>query len=86
MKFSFPLPDVIISEVPEVCAVKEPVYTDSYWQVGRGDAAIHIPEVGSFYMRDGLAVEFSLEPGADPDWVNLYLNGQVLWHCFTSVR
>jgi len=40
--------------------------------------ALHVEEVGDFYACDGNRVEFSPAKGSDPDWVNLYLNGQVL--------
>ena len=32
----------------------------------------------TFTCSDGLEVEFTVFPGADPEWVQLYLNGQVL--------
>lgn len=34
--------------------------------------------VGKFYASDGRYVEYLAEEGADPEWVHLYLNGQVL--------
>lgn len=37
-----------------------------------------VPGVGRFYASDGRYVEYFSEEGADPEWVRLYLNGQVL--------
>jgi hypothetical protein len=58
--------------------VEKPFYTGDNWEVNSSEFSMLVPGVGRFYARDGKAVEYSVEAGADPDWVKLYLRGQVL--------
>ena len=74
----FPLSDVALSKVDKIAVLKDLSYSVGNWQVNQHEFALQVPGVGSFYARDGKEVEYSVEPGADPDWVQLYLNGQVL--------
>lgn len=48
------------------------------WQANQNEFLLEADGVGAFYVRNGNEVIYSVEEGADPDWVNLYLNGQVL--------
>lgn len=59
-------------------SVNAPVYSRENLQVNQREFAIQIDDVGSFYARAGKQVEYSIVPGADPEWVQLYLEGQVL--------
>ena len=78
MKFKSVLPDIIIRECALPGKEMEPVYSADNLQVNQHEFSLQVPEVGSFYVRDGKEVEYSIVQGADPDWVQLYLNGQVL--------
>lgn len=72
------LPGVIVRQCLSQRNVNAPVYSGENIQVNQREFATRIEGVGSFYACDGKEVEFSVEPGADPDWVQLCLNGQVL--------
>jgi len=48
------------------------------WQANQKEFLLRADGVGAFYVRNGNEVIYSVEEGADPDWVNLYLNGQVM--------
>lgn len=74
----FPLEDVIISEIGYVAMVESPAYAAGNWQVNQHEFSIQAEEVGSFLARDGRSVAYCPVPGADPSWVRLYLNGQVV--------
>ena len=78
MSKEYPLEGVTPRQVGFACTVNEPVYTGENWQVCQNEFSLQVPEVGSFYVREGREVEYSVVPGADPDWVQLHLNGQVL--------
>ena len=74
----FPLPGVIVRKTEASGIVKNPVFTCENFQVNQQEFGLNIEGVGRFYARDGKEVEFAPTPGADPDWVDIYLNGQVL--------
>ena len=74
----FPLSDVALSKVNTIAVLKDLSYSAENWQVNQHEFALQVPGVGSFYACDGKEVEYSVVPGADPGWVKLYLNGQVL--------
>lgn len=78
MDISSVLPEVSITQCLSAPAVDNPVYTVANIQVSQGQFATQVDGVGSFYAREGREVLFSTLPGADPEWVKLYLNGQVL--------
>jgi len=74
-----------VDEVPVVSAsasssavVSVPDIAGENWQVNQGEFALQVDGVGSFYVRDGKEVLYSVVPGADPEWVWFYLNGKVL--------
>ncbi len=58
--------------------VSEALFWDEDVAVNRTEYLLQLPGVGSFYACDGRIVEYSVEDGADLEWVQLYLNGQVL--------
>ena len=72
------LSGVIVRQCLTPHSVNAPVYSGENLQVNQREFAIRVDGVGSFYARDGKEVEYIAEAGADPDWVKLYLNGQVL--------
>ena len=74
------LPDSeIASTDPEnLPEVKAPIRFGAGRQVGQREYALQVPGVGSYYAADGNRVLFHAEPGADTNWVRLYLNSQVL--------
>jgi hypothetical protein len=78
MQFKSVLPDVRVRRVSAVAAVKDPLYADAERQVGRNEFVMHVAGVGSFFVRDGREVEYETAPGADPDWIDLYLKMQVM--------
>jgi len=72
------LSGVIVRQCITPHSVNAPVYSGENLQVNQREFATRVDGVGSFYVRDGKEVEYIAETGADPDWVKLYLNGQVL--------
>jgi hypothetical protein len=53
-------------------------FSDEGVDVNEREFLLKVPGVGYFYACDGKIVEFSADKGADPKWVQLYLNNQVL--------
>jgi len=78
MNIDYPLSDVIIREVPEARRLTKRGYADSFRQVNNSEFAMQVASAGNFYARDGNYVEYAPSPGADREWIRLYLNGQVL--------
>lgn len=72
------LPGVSVRQCLSAPIVDNPAYTGENIQVSQKEFATQVEGVGSFYAREGSEVIFSTLPGADPEWVKLYLNGQVL--------
>jgi hypothetical protein len=78
MKYTFPVKDVLLNETDVVPAVVNPVASGDMWEVSGNEFSLRAIGVGNFYVSDGREVKFTVFPGADPEWVQLYLNGQVL--------
>ncbi len=78
MKFGFPVKNVLLTQADAVPAVAGPFTAGDGWQSGSTEFALQVPGVGEFYAHEGLEIIYSIEARADPDWVNLYLNNQVL--------
>lgn len=76
--YEYPLPGVTIRESVEVPRVKNPLFSGRDYQVSPAEYALQLPGVGSFYACNGNEVAYTTEGKADPGWVQLYLNGQVL--------
>ena len=74
----FPLEGVTVIPVEEVPVPAGPCFTGPGLVVNPGEFRLHVAEVGEFYAASGTLVKYSLAGGADPEWVRLYLNGQVL--------
>jgi hypothetical protein len=78
MKVKSILPDVEMRQCASSRRVYDPVYSGENLQVNQEEFAMQVEGVGNFYARGGREVEFSVVPGADQDWVNLYLKGQIV--------
>jgi hypothetical protein len=74
----FPLPDVTLCQVKTVRNVKAPYFAGENWQSNQHEFAMQVEGVGDFYVCNGSEVEVAPVPEADPEWVNIYLNGQIL--------
>ncbi len=55
-----------------------PVYRGQNFQVNQNEFSLQVEGVGSFFAHNGSEILYSVDKGADPEWVRLYLNGQVL--------
>ena len=78
MHKNFPVSGVDICKVNNSRRVKEAEYSVDNLQVNQNEFSMQVDGVGSFYVCNGNEVEYAPIKGADPDWVNIYLNGQVL--------
>jgi len=78
MKNLYSLDNVTLYRVATVRPIVKPLCCLSDRQMNEREFALQAEGVGSFYACDGKRVEYSVADGADPDWVRLYLNGQVL--------
>jgi len=78
MNSGYLLDDVRVSVVSEPRKVNSPLYQNDTCKVSREAFSMVVPGTGRFYAAHGNEVEYVAEQGADPDWVRLYLNGQVL--------
>ena len=78
MKYTLPLDGTVILESAAVPSVREPAYKGLNWQASETEYAVQVEGVGDFHVFGGREVTFCPVPGADPDWVRLYLNGLVL--------
>jgi len=74
----YPLTGVEFREVESVKQIASPLYKGWNTESSPGEFFLFVPEVGSFYVCNGNRVEYSVEKGADPEWVRLCLKGQVL--------
>jgi len=74
----FPLKDVIIKKSPPLPDVENPLFADETRKVAGDEFLLNVPGVGGFYASKGVNVEFTAVPGADPEWVRLILNSQLL--------
>ena len=72
------LEGVTTSHSPRVREVTDPLFLSDGVAVNEREYSLTVPGVGDFYARDGSEAEYSPLPGADLQWVNLYLNSQVL--------
>jgi hypothetical protein len=73
----FILQGVNVAEAESLPAVKNTGFSDDFRKVNSREFYLKIPGTGSFYVCNGESVEYSIEPGADREWVDLHLNGQV---------
>ena len=78
MNLQFPLKDVTLFQSDKTLMVNDPLQVSENWQVGRHEFALQEEGVGDFFVRDGNYIEYSPVNGAEPEWVQLCLNGRVL--------
>ena len=69
---------MIVSKTKVSRAVTDPVFTGENILANQQEFSMDVDGVGSFYVSGGNEVEFTPLSGADPGWVELILNGQVL--------
>lgn len=78
MQHEIILPGVVAKRTEKDVALAHPGLVTAEWQASQNNYVLNVKGLGSFYVSGGNKVEYSADPGADPDWVNLYLQGQVL--------
>jgi len=78
LKTNFPLKDVNICKVDSLCDVANPIYSDTIMKVNQQEFSIDVEGVGSFFAKNGNYIEFCPTKDADPEWINLSLNSQML--------
>lgn len=71
------LKDLKIKSVPLIRGLSGILYSDEKIAVNEKEYFLKVPGVGSFYACDGKIIEYSAEKGADPQWVQLYLNNHI---------
>lgn len=78
IKVNYSFPDLKIRNVDRLPEVIRPVYAASGMEVAPGGFSLKVPGVADFYVAEGHLVEYVCHPGADREWVRLYLEGVVL--------
>jgi len=78
MKVRLPVNDVTVTRSGVTPGVREPLFSSDIIQINQDEFALSVPQIGCFYVAGGREVVYSVVQGADPEWVQLYLNGQVL--------
>ena len=77
-KLRIPIDDIVMEEADAIPDVSFPLHAGENWQANSEEFFLNVPGTGKFLAQEGKKVLYSTDPGADPDWVRLYLNGQVL--------
>lgn len=77
-KYKLLLDAVFVSHSEEFHMADDPLFETDSLRVNSLEYMLSVPGVGSFFAREGREVIYAVAPGADPEWVKLYLNGQVL--------
>ena len=67
----FPLNDAVIKRVQVPREVTSPLYSDKNVRVNSNCFELKVPGTGAFFACDGNMAEYSIEPGADPEWVQV---------------
>ena len=78
MTEGFPINDVTFTHVSSIPLVADPLYSGENMMVSATEFAMSVPGTGHLYTREGKIVEYDIEPGADPEWIRLYLKTQAL--------
>ena len=78
MKHNMILPGVNVQRgvIPDF--IGRPSYRTEKWKANQNEMLLQADGVGAFYVRNGNEVMYTPEESADPEWIQLYLNGQVL--------
>lgn len=72
------LDDVILTKEEKVIPPEGEIYYGEGWQSGPDSYLLSVPGTGTFLARGGKRLSYTMEPGADPGWVNLYLNSHMM--------
>lgn len=72
------LEDIIVKADASVRRISDIRFSDESVEVNEKEYFLKVPGVGSFYACNGRIIEYFAEKGADQQWVQLYLNSQVL--------
>jgi hypothetical protein len=78
MNPKLPLKGVTLRKVDTPRKVEAPLSENEFCQISQHEFAMQVEGVGDFYVSNGSLVEYVPSGEADPDWVNIYLNGQIL--------
>jgi len=78
MRYVSPLEGVSVQESDSVPAVESPVRSGNGWQSNNTGCAFQAEGVGEFHVSNGDKVIYAPVPGADREWVKLWLNSQIL--------
>lgn len=78
IKVNYSLPDLKISRVERLPDIVSPAYTATGMEVAHYEFSLKVPGVADFYVAEGHLVEYVCHPGADREWIRLYLEGMVL--------
>lgn len=78
VKVNYSLPDLKIRLAERLPEIIKPVYAGSGMEVAPDRFLLKVPGVADFYVAEGRLVEYMCHPGADREWVRLYLEGVVL--------
>jgi len=73
-----PLQGLSVQHVLKAQRVRDPIFESESVCTSQSEFSLHVAGVGDFYGLHGRLLKIFLDPGADPDWVDLYLQGQVL--------
>ncbi|NBB76672.1 MAG: hypothetical protein GVY02_04770 [Bacteroidetes bacterium] len=73
----FPLDDVKLKRVDKVRNIEKPAVSNKWMALAPLEFSMTVDEVGSFYAKNGNYVEYSVEIGAMPSTVELFLNGSI---------
>jgi hypothetical protein len=78
MKFTSSLPGVTVTRASSAGRVTDPGWSAEDTEASQSQFFLKVNRVGEFFAGEGKNVRYSPAPGADPAWVRLYLEGQVL--------
>lgn len=74
----FPIQGVVVRSAAALPVIENPLYAGEFFSVNQDEYLASAAGQGVYYVRNGNQVEYLAEPGADPAWVRLFLNNQVL--------
>ena len=75
MKFRFPLQDVKIEITSAKKEVIDPLYDDGFYSLNQNEFSMNVEDVGWFYASNGNYIALVLDPKANNETIELYLNG-----------
>jgi hypothetical protein len=78
MSESYPLEGVDFFSLTSLLEMPSDAYEQDSFAVNQEEYFLKVPGLGSFLVKDGCKVSWYSEPDADKEWVQLYMNNQVL--------